>query len=159
MYSVSVLMSTYNGAKYVREQIESILSQIGVEVKLTVRDDGSNDLTCEILKEYASLGKIALIKGENVGVSKSFFILLDSSPDCDFYAFSDQDDIWHNDKLLNAVKCMELSQKEKNCENGVLYFCNKNLVDSNGNYITKKSHFFVQSCERAFFDCVKIKCE
>ena len=51
---VLVLMSTYNGERFLKEQIDSILSQEGVEVRLLVRDDGSKDHTCEILEEYAS---------------------------------------------------------------------------------------------------------
>ncbi|MBO5622082.1 MAG: glycosyltransferase, partial [Butyrivibrio sp.] len=51
--SISVLLSTYNGESYLREQLDSIFSQIDVEVHLVVRDDGSKDNTIEILKEYA----------------------------------------------------------------------------------------------------------
>lgn len=62
-------MSTYNGEEYLREQIDSILLQKGVEVHLLVRDDGSEDNTVNILREYES---IEVIKGENVGVCRSF---------------------------------------------------------------------------------------
>ena len=51
---VMVLMSTYNGGQFLREQIDSILAQKGVEVRLLVRDDGSKDDTCAIRSEYAS---------------------------------------------------------------------------------------------------------
>ena len=53
MDKVAILMSTYNGAKYLREQIDSILFQKGVEVTLYIRDDGSSDGTIDIVKEYA----------------------------------------------------------------------------------------------------------
>ena len=49
---VQILMSTYNGEIYLREQIDSILKQKGVKVKLLIRDDGSNDGTVQILREY-----------------------------------------------------------------------------------------------------------
>ena len=49
---VAVIMSTYNGEKYIREQIDSILNQTGVEVELFIRDDGSKDSTVKIIEEY-----------------------------------------------------------------------------------------------------------
>ena len=49
---INVLMSTYNGEKYLKEQIDSILGQKGVDVHLTIRDDGSGDRTCEIINDY-----------------------------------------------------------------------------------------------------------
>ena len=51
---VLVLMSTYNGERFLEEQLDSILSQEGVDVSLLVRDDGSKDNTCQLLSDYAS---------------------------------------------------------------------------------------------------------
>ena len=67
---VIVLMSTYNGEKYIKEQIESILLQKtkeNVRVELLVRDDGSSDKTMEILKEYSLEGKLHWYTGTNKG--------------------------------------------------------------------------------------------
>ena len=74
---VLVLMSTYNGERFLKEQIDSILSQEGVDVRLLVRDDGSTDRTWEILEVYASgYRNIVITRGENVGFVKSFSALV-----------------------------------------------------------------------------------
>ena len=54
MYKVAVLLSTYNGSKYIKEQIDSILSQEGVNIDIYIRDDGSTDETVNIIYEYKS---------------------------------------------------------------------------------------------------------
>lgn len=128
MYKVAVLMSTYNGEKYLREQVDSILNQQNVDLQLFVRDDGSSDGTKEILKEYAqSDANVHTEFAENVGVGDSFMNLLYSVPDTfDFYAFSDQDDIWYGNKLYEAVKL--LKERDK-----LLYASNQENVDKNGN--------------------------
>lgn len=64
MVTVLVLMSTYNGEAYLTEQVESILKQADVNVKLLVRDDGSTDNTLRILNKYADRRKIRLYYGE-----------------------------------------------------------------------------------------------
>lgn len=107
MKTVQVLMSSYNGEKYVREQIDSILAQQGVNVKLLVRDDGSTDSTCAILKEYEDKQLLEVIYGENVGVIKSFLTLIDACEQADYYAYSDQDDVWMSDKLIAGVTKIE----------------------------------------------------
>ena len=78
MCKVAVLMSSYNGERYIKEQIESILNQefIG-EIFLIIRDDGSTDSTCNIIESFSFLdSRIKLIKGENIGYVSSFFLLL-----------------------------------------------------------------------------------
>ena len=100
MYTVQVLLSTYNGETYLKQQLDSILNQKNVAVKLFVRDDGSSDGTVDILRAYAALhDNICYLCGENCGVVASFFRLFElSDPDVDFYALSDQDDVWDEDK-------------------------------------------------------------
>ena len=110
MYTVQVLLSTYNGEAYLKEQLDSILNQKNVAVKLFVRDDGSSDGTVDILRAYAALhDNICYLCGENCGVVASFFRLFElSDPDVDFYALSDQDDVWDEDKL--SIACQKLEQ-------------------------------------------------
>lgn len=108
MKTVQVLMSSYNGEKYIREQIESILRQQGVLVKLLVRDDGSQDATISILKEYEKRKQIEVIYGDNIGPYKSFLSLLDACNEADYYSFSDQDDIWLDDKLISGINFLEM---------------------------------------------------
>ena len=105
MYEVAVLMSTYNGEKYLREQVKSIFQQEQVKVSLYVRDDGSTDNTIKIINELQKeYDNIFLIKGENIGWRRSFRYLIDNVPTkYEYYAFSDQDDFWLKRKLIRAI--------------------------------------------------------
>ncbi len=123
MNRVAVLMSTYNGVKYLKEQMDSILTQEGVDVTLFIRDDGSSDGTIDILKEYVETYKnIILNVGDNLGVGNSFMQLVYDCPDdYDYYAFADQDDIWLGEKLKKAVsKIGEETQPVLYCSNQIL---------------------------------------
>lgn len=99
---VNILLSTYNGEKYLSEQIESIQRQTFKDWKLLIRDDGSTDKTVAIIKEFvAKDDRIVFINPEesqNLGVIKNFFTLL-KHEQADYYFFSDQDDVWLEDKL------------------------------------------------------------
>ena len=126
MKRIQVLMSTYNGEKYIRNQINSIQNQKGVEVNLLIRDDGSKDSTISILEQY---NDIRIVKGDNIGATNSFFELINLSGEYDYYAFADQDDVWDNDKLLAGVKKLET------CNCPAIYSSNTRLVDRDLNYI------------------------
>lgn len=101
---VLVLMSTYNGEQYLQQQINSIITQKNVEVELIVRDDGSTDKTIDILKEYQRKGLLSYYAGENLKPQYSFLHLLRHAPECKYYAFADQDDVWLEDKLYSGIK-------------------------------------------------------
>ncbi|MCI8950923.1 MAG: glycosyltransferase [Lachnospiraceae bacterium] len=126
---VAVLMSTYNGEKFLKEQIESILNQRNVEIKIYIRDDGSTDGTKTILQNYVNHENIIIEYGSNVGVGKSFMSLVYKNVMADYFAFSDQDDIWMEDKLISAIQKIGLSSKP------VLYVGNQILTDGYGNEI------------------------
>lgn len=113
MYTVQVLLSTYNGEAYLNEQLDSILNQKNVSVKLYVRDDGSTDGTPDILRAYAAAHEnMSYLCGENCGVVASFFRLFElSDSEVDFYALADQDDVWNEDKL--SIACNQLEQMRK----------------------------------------------
>lgn len=124
---VAVLMSTYNGEEFLKEQIDSILTQERVKIELYVRDDGSSDRTVEILRSYAERGSLILYEGKNCGVGNSFMELVYTvDENFDYYAFSDQDDIWLPDKVRCAVDTMQ------NQKNPTLYTGNQMLVDRTG---------------------------
>ena len=89
---VNVLLSAYNGEKYIKAQIDSILNQSYPNVELYVRDDGSKDGTLAIVREYEEKGLLHLEAGENVGFVKSFEWLIANGGEADYYAFSDQED-------------------------------------------------------------------
>lgn len=134
MKRVLVLMSTYNGEKFLGEQLDSLYNQTGVDLHILVRDDGSVDTTIEILKKYSETkGKLEILQGKNVGASKSFFEVVHYAqtqlPKFDYYAFCDQDDVWLPDKLISAVDLLEDKGFNK------LYFCRANYVDINLNFI------------------------
>ena len=112
---ILVLMSTYNGEKYISQQIDSILNQdCEHEIKLRIRDDGSSDDTVAIIKNYVSRfpNKIELIQGGNIGLNASFFNLIKNASGYDFYSLSDQDDIWLPNKLQVATSKIEKENKE-----------------------------------------------
>lgn len=126
-------MSTYNGERFLQEQLDSILSQQGVEVCLLVRDDGSSDNTCKILSDYASRYPNIVWKScENVGFVRSFSSLVrmatTSDIDADYYAFADQDDIWMPNKLETA--CSVLASKDNSKPN--LFTSNSMQIDAKG---------------------------
>ncbi len=111
---ILVMMSTYNGEKHLREQIDSILKQKTNHIlHLRIRDDGSKDSTCEIIEEYIKSypEQVELIRGENIGYNASFFSLIKAATGFDYYALSDQDDVWLPDKLQVACDAID---KENN---------------------------------------------
>ncbi|PTQ68454.1 glycosyltransferase family 2 protein [Pseudomonas sp. GV071] len=103
---VNVLLSTYNGERYVAEQIESLLSQVYVHVLLHIRDDGSQDGTLAILREFESKHEnINVVAGNNLGYVASFFELLNGADrTCEYFSFCDQDDVWLPRKLITAIE-------------------------------------------------------
>lgn len=128
--TVTVVMSTYNGEKYLREQLESILHQESVDIFLFVRDDGSRDDTLNILKEYADrYGNVRFFAGENLGAGKSFYDALSKAPDSSYYAFSDQDDVWLPDKLIAGINALSSSEIKED-DLPLLYTCRTRVVDA-----------------------------
>lgn len=129
-HKVCVLLSTYNGEKYLPEQLQSLYEQEGVEVSLLVRDDGSSDSTCSVLDVEQGAGRLTWYTGENLKPAFSFWNLLQKAPDSPFYAFCDQDDVWDNDKLKVAVDKLASAG-----DMPALYFCQTRLVDASLNEI------------------------
>lgn len=108
------MMSAYNGEKYIASQLDSIFAQKNVDITLAVRDDGSSDKTLSMLREYEkNHPNMTVYDGENLGYAGSFWTLLLNAPDtCDYYAFSDQDDVWEEYKLYAAVQALKQSDRE-----------------------------------------------
>lgn len=103
---VNILLSTYNGERFLAEQIKSIQEQTYSDWSLLIRDDGSKDQTREIIQNFVSQDeRIRFINADevvNLGVIKSFYTLLHYE-EADYYFFSDQDDIWLPDKLQTSL--------------------------------------------------------
>ena len=103
---VCVLMSTYNGERFIEEQLRSLKNQEEVDVQVLVRDDGSTDRTLDILNQWQQTGFLTWYRGENLKPARSFLNLICEAPETEYYAFCDQDDVWLNDKLSSAVRVL-----------------------------------------------------
>lgn len=107
--TVHILLATYNGAKYLPEQLDSIARQTYKRWSLTVSDDGSHDGTQDIVKSFADRVQqpVRMLQGPSLGSSThNFFHLIQQAPADsvqDLYAFCDQDDVWLDHKLERAV--------------------------------------------------------
>lgn len=120
---VAILLSTYNGEKYLREQLDSIMVQTYKNFILYIRDDGSNDNTIFIIKEYEKKykHKIQIIdeaQHVNLGYKGSFWKLLRKVSEASYYAFCDQDDIWLPEKIEKGILALQVGK----CEEPLLYF-------------------------------------
>lgn len=148
---VAILISTYNGEKYLKEQMDSLLNQTYKNIDIYIRDDSSTDGTIKIIEEYIkNTSNIKLIKGENLGFVKSFFELLKEVREADYYAFCDQDDIWMEDKIERAVEF--LSKLDENKAN--LYFSNSDYYDGEMNFIAHGEEKKVYNFRNSLVECV-----
>ncbi|WP_294349353.1 glycosyltransferase [uncultured Clostridium sp.] len=127
---IVILLSTYNGEKYIDKQLESIYKQnINAQLLLYVRDDGSSDKTVEKVNKWKDRINIRWAdSSKNLRSAKSFWYLLENAPEADFYAFCDQDDFWYKDKLDKAVKTIKNIKQD---DTSILYFSNSRMVDEN----------------------------
>lgn len=129
-----VLMSTFNGEKFVAQQIDTIISQDWTEpCHLIIRDDGSTDQTLSIIFEKKIKCRrrdvnITIMEGKNVGVVNSFHILLKSivPRDDDLIFLSDQDDVWLPDRVSHIVSVFTDSNIDIYC--GALCLVNQDLT-------------------------------
>lgn len=143
-------MSTYNGQNYIAEQVDSILKQDDVDVHIMVRDDGSSDGTVDIISKYDN---VRLIEGNNMGCERSFYELLKQKYDADYYAYSDQDDVWMPDKLITAIMRLEPNKTKP-----MVYGCNLTACDDKMNPIGLVHNFnsdveyYRENRNRVFFN-------
>lgn len=129
---VCIILSTYNGKKYVCQQLDSIFqSAEDMDIFLYVRDDGSKDDTIQILEEYGRKNnvEIKIDAGENAGSARSFLLAIRNCPKADYYAFCDQDDVWLPKKIATAVKQIG------DTEQPILWCSDYQVTDANLNVI------------------------
>lgn len=130
-------MGTYNGEKYLEKQLRSIASQTYTNWTLIISDDGSTDSTCEIIQLFAkefSEDKVILLHGPKKGFAANFFSLLNRKDiNSSFYAFCDQDDIWSDSKLEDAIE--QLTSNNASPETYCLYGSRTKLIDSEDAFI------------------------
>lgn len=125
-----VLLSTYNGERFLEELLNSVIMQEQVDVDLLIRDDGSSDGTLDIIEKYKSKVNIKCYKGENVKTANSFKQLIYMANDTyDYYALCDQDDVWKSSKLISGIRLLE------GIDHPALYSSACEIVDENLNYI------------------------
>lgn len=127
MVKVSILLSSFNGEKYLKQQIDSLLNQTYKDFNLYIRDDGSIDSSINIINSYDD-SRINLITDSfgNIGPTGSFIELI-RNVSSDIYLFCDQDDIWLSNKLEKTVNSMI----KIGINNLILFHSDLELVDSN----------------------------
>lgn len=132
-----ILLSTYNGEKYIESQINSILLQTHENFLLYIRDDGSTDNTVSIIEEFQTKEpRIFFIKDDkNLGYPACFYQLTDIAPKADYYFFADQDDFWMPDKIERAISVIENSNKK----GPIAYYSNYHICDENLNIVGHSS--------------------
>jgi glycosyltransferase involved in cell wall biosynthesis len=134
MNKIIILLSTYNGKKYLKQQLDSLYAQTYKNIQIIVRDDSSTDKTIEILNNY----DLKIIPSDkNIGVKASFSMLLEyalKNTKSKYFMFCDQDDVWNNNKIektLNKMKELEYLHKKT----PLLIHTNLEIVDKRLNTI------------------------
>jgi hypothetical protein len=132
---VEVLLATYNGQRFLREQIDSILRQSYPHVRILVRDDGSTDGTLGILTEYAGEfpERFRVVQGPPTGNAKWNFLRLLEASTAEYMAFADQDDVWTADKIELEMEAMRRLEYEHGSGSPLLVFSDLRVVDENLN--------------------------
>lgn len=112
---VAILMGTYNGATFIEKQLQSIKDQEWQNWSLWVSDDGSKDKTCSMIEQVfeGSQNQCTLLAGPAKGFCENFKSLIGNLDiEADYFAFADQDDIWHPAKLARAVEYLQSLPEE-----------------------------------------------
>ena len=130
MGKVAILLATYNGETYLREQIDSLYQQTFKDWTVYVHDDGSKDQTCAILKEYGAKNDnfVVLDYPAQHGAKNNFLSLL-QAVQADYYLFCDQDDKWCTDKIEKQMATMKEAE-QAHPGKPVLVFSDLFIVDS-----------------------------
>ncbi len=147
MARVHILLATYNGEKYLCEQIDSILNQTYRDWALYISDDGSRDDTLTIIERYISENPDRIFRleaGERLGgATKNFSFLFSACPQAEFYMFCDQDDVWLETKIEHMVDVME----EKPAAEPALVYCDLAVVDQDLRHVAD-SFFSYQGLDK-----------
>lgn len=137
---VAILLCTFNGCKYIEEQLQSILIQTHKNWVIHISDDGSTDGTLEIINVFTKkcdVGQVTVYAGPRKGFAQNFISLLSKDIDADYFAFCDQDDIWHRNKL--EVGLRNILQQAADIP--ILYCGRTRLVDALGCFLGYSPHF------------------
>lgn len=143
---VAILMASYNGEQYIREQIDSILAQTFTDWVLYINDDGSTDGTVNIIKEYNKKypNKIHLFFNglETHGVTSNFADLFGKVPKAEWYVLCDQDDVWITDRLQKMIDRADAEDREGNSAVPMIIYGKAQVVDRDLNILADS----IESC-------------
>lgn len=143
MSTVGIILSSYNGEKYIGELLTSIINSNFKDFTVFVCDDGSSDRTVEIVGELIDKygNQIVLSQNEqNMGSTKSFLTNLariNSESPCDYYMFCDQDDVWLMDKIGLSLKVIKRMENRRGEYEPLLVFNDAIIVDDKLAYIAR----------------------
>lgn len=151
MARTTILMATYNGERYLSDQLNSFLRQTCEDWDLWVSDDGSSDNTKNILYNFStkhdSEHAVTVIDGPRRGFVCNFLSLASvCHNESEFFAFSDQDDIWENDKLERAIKWLETIPSTI----PALYCSRTEIVDENAKPTTPATYSPLMTVKPSF---------
>lgn len=138
MSNVSIVLSTFNGEKYITEQLNSIAQQTYQDITVYIHDDGSSDKTIDKVKDFirknnSDVEFVFLDDEDSLKYPQCFITPLIRLPASKYYAFCDQDDVWNPDKIERAVKSLEKVEYDNHTP--VLYYSNIDFVDENLNFL------------------------
>jgi len=129
--SVAILLTTYNGSKYIAKQLDSIIAQKNVKVKFFISDDLSTDNTLELVKKIIPKNQLIILKNNSKfgAPGLNFFSLIDrvEQDEFDYYAFSDQDDVWEYNKLIEGISLMNKTNSEAYSSGFHLFYEDKGI--------------------------------
>jgi len=143
---VKVLLSTFNGDKYLKEQLDSLLRQTYKEFEIVIRDDGSIDKTLDILTQYQKTdSRITLFNKPlgNLGPAQSFAALLTHNLDVPYIAFCDQDDVWNESKLEKSVERIRTEEMNSSSNLPILLHSDLLLMNPEGHELQPSMKRFI----------------
>lgn len=131
---VVVLLGTYNGSRYLQQQLDSISNQSHTNWRLVIADDGSGDNTMAIVQSFADEhpDRVRIVRGEPTGSARdNFFRLLRAADSGQYFAFCDQDDVWSIDKLERLTRrCQEVQYEHGDQDQPCLVYSDLSVVDA-----------------------------
>ena len=136
--NIAILLATYNGEKYLPEQLNSLFLQTFTDFVVFVHDDGSSDGTMEILKKYEHNNpeKLRILTYAGTGGARNNFYSLIERVDADYYMFCDQDDFWLPEKIENSFRLLKETENEKQ-NHPCLVFTDLRVVDKELNTLSE----------------------
>ena len=153
--TISVCIATYNGEKYIRNQIDSIISQLTADDEIVISDDGSSDKTVDIIEKIKTENNnmtILLVRGPQMGFSSNFGNAIKHSSK-DIIVFSDQDDIWHPEKIKIIRDAFQRDRSISTLLHSMATFHDNKLDDTNELVITYHKGVIRNFIKSSYWGC------